>query len=70
MEVESRLEGLMQTKEDLQTQLADTGIYEAEQKSRLMETLGKQNTLKAEEKILMEEWDSITVAIEQIENPS
>ncbi|MBT3367067.1 MAG: ABC-F family ATP-binding cassette domain-containing protein [Nitrospina sp.] len=70
VEVESRLEGLMQTKEDLQTQLADTGIYEAEQKSRLMETLGKQNTLKAEEKILMEEWDSITVAIEQIENPS
>jgi ATP-binding cassette, subfamily F, member 3 len=68
-EVESRLEILMQTNEALQTQLADTGLYEAEQKSRLMETLEQQNTLKAEEKVLIEEWDELTVAIEEIEKP-
>ena len=66
-EVESRLEVLMQTKEALQTRLADASIYEADQKSRLMETLDQQNTLNAEEKILMEEWDELTVAVEQFE---
>ena len=66
-EVESRLEVLMQTNEALQTRLADANIYEADQKSRLMETLDQQNTLNAEEKILMEEWDELTVAVEQFE---
>jgi hypothetical protein len=33
-----------------------------------METLDQQNTLKTEEKILMEEWDELTVAVEQFEN--
>ena len=67
-EVESRLEVLMQTKEALQTRLADASIYEADQKIRLMETLDQQNTLKTEEKILMEEWDELTVAVEHFEN--
>ena len=66
--VESRLEVLMQAHETLQTQLADASIYEADQKIRLMETLDQQNTLKTEEKILMEEWDELTVAVEQFEN--
>ncbi len=65
--VESRLEVLMQTNEVLQGQLASAGIYEADQKSRLMETLEQQNTLKTEEKILMQEWDELTMAIEEIE---
>jgi ATP-binding cassette subfamily F protein 3 len=68
-EVESRLEVLMQTKEALQTRLADASIYEANQKSRLMETLDQQNTLKVEEKFLMQEWDELTVAVEQFEKP-
>ena len=68
-EVESRLEVLMQTKEALQTRLADASIYEADQKSRLMETLDQQNTLKVEEKFLMQEWDELTVAVEQFEKP-
>lgn len=68
-EVESRLEVLMQTKEALQTRLADANIYEANQKSRLMETLDQQNILKAEEKILMQEWDELTVAVEQFKKP-
>jgi len=65
--VESRLEVLMQNNDDLQSQLASARIYEADQKSRLLETLDQQNSLKAEEKILMEEWDELTVAVEQIE---
>lgn len=66
--VESRLEALMGTNEALQTQLADAGIYEEDQKPRLLKTLAEQTTLKAEEKILMQEWDELTVAIEEIES--
>ena len=66
--VESRLEVLMQTNETLQTHLADAGIYEADQKGRLLETLEQQNVLKAEEKILIQEWDELMVAIEEIES--
>lgn len=65
--VESRLEVLMQTNETLQAQLADSAIYEEDQKSRLLGTLEEQTTLKAEEKILMQEWDELTLAIERIE---
>ena len=64
--VESRLEVLMQMNESLQGQLSDAGIYEEGEKPRLLKTLGEQTTLKAEEKILMQEWDELTVAIEQI----
>ena len=66
--VESRLEVLMQTNESLQARLADAGIYEEGEKPRLLKTLEEQTTLKAEEKILMQEWDELTVAIEQIES--
>ena len=58
----------MCTNETLQTRLADAGIYEEDQKPRLLETLAEQTTLKAEEKILMQEWDELTVAIEEIES--
>ena len=67
--VESRLEVLMQTNEALQAQLSDAGIYEEDEKPRLLKTLEEQTKLKAEEKILMREWDELTVAIEQIEIP-
>ncbi|MBC8288162.1 MAG: ABC-F family ATP-binding cassette domain-containing protein [Nitrospinae bacterium] len=66
--VESRLEVLMQADETLQARLADTAIYEEDQKPRLLETLEEQITLKAEEKTLMQEWDELTIAIEQIES--
>ena len=66
--VESRLEVLIQTNETLQTRLADTTIYKADQKPRLLGTLEEQITLKAEEKILIQEWDNLTVAIERIES--
>ncbi len=70
VEVEFRLEVLMQTNATLQTQLADAGIYEADQKIRLLKTLAEQNKLKAEEKILMEEWNELTISVEQIEGQS
>ena len=65
--VESRLEVLMQTNETLQRRLADASIYEDGQKPRLLKTLEEQTTLKAEEKTLLQEWDELTVAIEEIE---
>lgn len=65
--VESRLEVLMQTNETLQRRLADASIYKDDQKPRLLKTLEEQTTLKAEEKILLQEWDELTVAIEEIE---
>jgi ATP-binding cassette, subfamily F, member 3 len=64
--VESRLEILMQTNETLQAQLADAKTYEEGEKPRLLKTLEDQTTLKAEEKILMQEWDELTIEIEQI----
>ncbi len=66
--VESRLEVLMCTNEALQARFTDVGIYEDDQKIFLLETLQEQKTLKAEEKILMQEWDELTVAIEGIES--
>jgi hypothetical protein len=58
----------MQTNETLQAQLADAKIYEEDEKPRLLKTLEEQTILKAEEKILMQEWDELTVEIEQIES--
>ena len=66
--VESRLEVLMQTNEALQARLAETSIYEEDQKSRLLGTLEEQITLKAEEKNLLQEWDKLTVEIEKIDS--
>ena len=66
--VESRLEVLMQTNETLQARLADTVMYEEDQKPRLLGTLEEQITLKAEEKLLMQEWDDLTIEIERIES--
>jgi ATP-binding cassette, subfamily F, member 3 len=66
--VESRLEVLMQMNETLQARLADPEIYTEGEKTRLLKTMKEQTTLKAEEKILMREWDNLTVTIEQIES--
>ena len=35
---------------------------------RLLKTLEEQTILKAEEKTLMQEWDELTVEIEQVES--
>ncbi len=67
MEVESRLEVLMIDNERLQSELADSSIYDADQKDRLMKTMEQQRILKEEEQVLMNEWDELTLSIEQIE---
>ena len=65
--VESRLEVLMEENQQLQSNLADSGIYEADQKDRLMNTMEQQRILKEEEETLMKEWDELTLSIEQIQ---
>jgi len=66
-EVESRLEILMAENEQLQSELADSNIYEADQKDRLMKTMEQQRNVKEEERGLMEEWDELTRSIEKIQ---
>jgi ATP-binding cassette, subfamily F, member 3 len=66
-EVENRLEVLMAENEQLQSELADSNIYEADQKDRLMKTMEQQRNIKEEERGLMEEWDDLTRSIEQIQ---
>ena len=67
VEVESRLEILMAENELLQSELADSNIYEADQKDCLMKTMEQQRNVKGEERGLMEEWDDLTLSIEQIQ---
>ncbi|MEK9629979.1 MAG: ABC-F family ATP-binding cassette domain-containing protein [Nitrospinota bacterium] len=67
VEVENRLEVLMEENQKIQSELADAGIYEADQKDRLMKTMEQQRNLKEEEQSLMEEWDELTASIEQVQ---
>jgi ATP-binding cassette, subfamily F, member 3 len=67
-EVESRLEILMAENEQLQSELAGSNIYEADQKARLMKTMEQQRNVKEEERGLMEEWDELSLSIEKIQN--
>ena len=66
-EVESRLETLMMENEQLHSKLAESLIYEADQKDRLIKTMTQQRDLKKVEKELMTEWDQLTISIEQIQ---
>jgi ATP-binding cassette, subfamily F, member 3 len=66
--VESRLEILMAENEQLQSELADSDIYEADQKDRLMKIMEQQRNVKDEERGLMEEWDELSLSIEKIQN--
>ena len=67
-EVESRLEILMAENEKLQSELADSNIYEANQKDRLIKTMEQQRNVKEEERSSMGEWDELNLSIEQIQN--
>ena len=66
-EVENRLEILIAENEKLQSELADSGIYEADQKGRLMKTIEQQRNLNDEEQTLMKEWDELTLSIEEVQ---
>ncbi len=65
--VENRLEVLMSENQQLQSALADSGIYEADQKNRLMKTMEQQRIIKEEEQNLMKEWDELTQSIEEVQ---
>ena len=67
--VESRLEFLMAENEQLQSELADSNIYDTDQKDRLMKTMEQQRNIKDEERRLMADWDELNLSIEQIQNP-
>ena len=69
LDVENRLEVLMEENQQLQSDLADSGIYEVEQKDRLMKTMEQQRNLKEEEQALIKEWDELTLSIEKIKKP-
>ena len=66
-EVEKRLETLIAENEKLQSELVDSGIYEADQKDRLMKTMEQQRNLNGEEQTLIKEWDELTLSIEEIQ---
>ena len=66
-EVENRLEILIAENEKLQSELVDSGIYEADQKDRLMKTMEQQRNLNGEEQTLIKEWDELTLSIEEIQ---
>ena len=48
-------------------ELVDSGIYEADQKGRLMKTMEQQRNLNDEEQTLMKEWDKLTLSIEEVQ---
>ena len=66
-EVESRLEILMMENEQLHSKLAESFIYEANQKDLLIKIMKQQRDLQKAEQALMKEWDQLTISIEQIQ---
>jgi hypothetical protein len=59
----------MAENEQLQSELADSNIYDTDQKDRLMKTMEQQRNIKDEERGLMADWDELNLSIEQIQNP-
>ena len=67
-EVEQKLESVMQEKQTVETQLADSSLYEDNRKSDRVATLDRQTALAQEESALMAEWDQLSEQIEDIQN--
>jgi len=66
-EVENRLEMLMMENEQLQSKLAESNLYQANQKNLLIATIEQQRDLKKVEQALIKEWDQLTMSIEKIQ---
>ena len=49
------------------SKLADSNLYDVDQKDHLIKTIEQQRDLKKLEKELMKEWDQLTMSIEQIQ---
>ena len=58
----------MQDKQDVETLLAESTLYQDSRKQELMESLDRQKQLDRRETDLMKEWDEVTARIEDIEN--
>ncbi|MCH7651361.1 MAG: ATP-binding cassette domain-containing protein [Nitrospinae bacterium] len=67
-EVEQKLESVIQEKQTVETQLADSSLYEDNRKSDRVATLDRQKELAQEESTLMAEWDQLSEQIEDIQN--
>ncbi|MCH7500094.1 MAG: ABC-F family ATP-binding cassette domain-containing protein, partial [Nitrospinae bacterium] len=67
-EVEQKLESVIQEKQTVETQLADSSLYEDNRKSDRVATLDRQTALAQEENTLMAEWDQLSEQIEDIQN--
>ena len=66
--VEQKLEVIMQEKQTIETQLADSSLYEDSRKSDLTTALDQQKDLAWKEGKLMKEWDLLSEKIEDIQN--
>ena len=64
--VEKSLEEIMHTKSEVELELADPGIYQEDQKSRLLQTLEQQKELVSEENSLFGQWEEISSRIEEV----
>ena len=67
-EVERQLETVLHDKQEIETQLADPGLYQDDNKTVLQDILAKQKVLQKEESTLMTEWDDLHTRIESIDN--
>jgi ATP-binding cassette subfamily F protein 3 len=66
--VEQKLEVIMEQKQAVEIKLADSGLYQEENKSQLKEILEQQKTLAWEEEKLTKEWDLLSEKIEDAQN--
>ena len=66
--VEARLEQVMQDKQKIEEKLADSALYEEQQKADLRDALARQKNLVYEENTLLTEWDSLSTEIQQATN--
>ncbi len=64
--VERDLEAVMREKQNVETRLADSSLYQDDRKAELMEALDRQKDLARQETDLMTEWDGISEKIETI----
>ncbi|MFQ5483604.1 MAG: ATP-binding cassette domain-containing protein, partial [Nitrospinaceae bacterium] len=62
--IEAELETLLQEKAEIETRLADPGLYQDKEKKDLMATLDRQRELSREEEKLMSGWNEVTAEIE------
>jgi len=56
----------MNDKAEAETALADPALHQAQEKSRLLETLERQKQLALEEARLVSEWDRLSQSIDAL----